>query len=165
MRLLALPRRSLAALAVLPLFLLPAAALAQAGTDLEIRGAWARRATMAPGGHGGPGAGHAGAMAHATGAVYVTISNRGARPDAITGASTDVAERVELHETKDVGGVMAMRPVGRLELPAGTTLEMKPGGYHVMLIGLRRDLAPGDVVTLTLTFEQSAPLTVEAAVR
>jgi hypothetical protein len=72
---------------------------------------------------------------------------------------------VELHETKNEGGVMTMRPLSRFVLPPGGKLEMKPGGYHVMLLGLTRDLHQGDTVKVTLTFEKSGPVTVEAPVR
>ncbi len=80
-------------------------------------------------------------------------------------ATSDAAKVVELHETRNEGGVMTMRPLSRFPLPAGGTLEMKPGGYHVMLLGLTRDLHQGDTVKVTLTFEKAAPLTVEAPVR
>lgn len=60
---------------------------------------------------------------------------------------------------------MTMRPLARFRLPPGGTLEMKPGGYHVMLLGLTRDLHPGDTVAVTLTFEKAGPLTVQAPVR
>lgn len=95
----------------------------------------------------------------------MTIANRGAEADAVASATSDAARIVELHEVKNEGGVMAMRPVPRLPLPAGGTLELKPGGYHVMLLGLTRPLHAGDTVKVTLTFEKSAPMTIEAAVR
>jgi len=121
---------------------------------IAITGPWARRA---PGGHG------QGQVAN--GAVYMTIANRGAEADALVSATSDTARIVELHEVKTEGGVMAMRPIPRMPLPAGGSLELKPGGYHVMLLGLTRDLHAGDTVKLTLTFEKAAPMTIEAAVR
>jgi copper(I)-binding protein len=60
---------------------------------------------------------------------------------------------------------MAMRPIPRLPVPAGGSVEMKPGGYHVMLLGLTRDLKLGDTVDVTLTFEQAGVMTIEAPVR
>jgi copper(I)-binding protein len=125
---------------------------------MRVESAWARRApATAPGGHG--------PAAAANGAVYLTVRNTGAAPDAIVEARTDAAHRVELHETRSEGGVMRMHPRSRFDVPAGATLEMKPGGHHVMLLGLTRDLAPGDSVTLTVTFEKAGPVTVTAPVR
>jgi hypothetical protein len=114
-----------------------------------------------PGGHGAT-LGHGGA---GNGAVYVTITNRGGRPDALVGAATDAATTVELHETVHEGGVMKMRPLPRVDVPAGGRLEMKPGGHHIMLLGIKRDLKPGDTVTVTVTFEKAGRMTVEAPVR
>jgi periplasmic copper chaperone A len=135
---------------------------AKAGIHLE--NAWARRApAMAHGsssGHGTPAHGDA-----ANGAVYVTIVNHGGSPDALVRATTDAAKTVELHETVQEGGVMKMRPLPRFEVPGGGRLEMKPGGYHLMLLGLNRDLKPGDTVRVTLTFDKAGPMPVEATVR
>jgi copper(I)-binding protein len=135
-----------------------------AKSGIQLENAWARRApAMAHGGsgaHGATGHGDAG-----NGAVYVTIVNHGGSADALVGATTDVAKAVELHETVQEGGVMKMRPVPRFEVPAGGRLEMKPGGPHVMLLGLTRDLKPGDTVSVTLTFEKAGRMSVEAPVR
>ena len=70
-----------------------------------------------------------------TGAVYATIANTGKEADALVSASSDAAQTVELHEVKNEGGVMKMRPVQKIAVPAGGKIEMKPGGYHVMLLG------------------------------
>jgi copper(I)-binding protein len=138
----------------------------QAGTEtgIHLENAWARRApAMGPdmsGGHGTMGHGSAG-----NGAVYVTIVNHGAGPDALVRAATDAAKIVELHEVVQEGGVMKMRPLPRIEVPASGRLEMKPGGHHIMLLGLTRDLKPGDVVSVTLTFDKGGRMTVDAPVR
>lgn len=134
-------------------------------SGIQLENAWARRAPAMA--HGQPG-GHGATMGHGgsgNAAVYVTVTNRGASPDALVGAATDAATRVELHETVLEGGVMKMRFLPRFELPAGGRLEMKPGGHHLMLLGLTRDLAPGDTVRLTLTFERAGRLSVDAPVR
>lgn len=135
-------------------FLLPVLAAAQSASSITVTDAWARRA---PAAHGG---GHGG-----NGAVYATLSNRGTEADALVAAASDAARTVELHEVRHEGGAMAMRPVARMHLPAGGTLPMKPGGYHVMLLGLTRDLHPGDHVEVVLTFEKSPPLTIQAPIR
>lgn len=134
--------------------LIAAPAIAQPASPIAVTGAWARRAAAA---HG---QGQA-----ANGAVYMTIVNQGSQPDAVVSATSDSAKLVELHETKSKGGVMTMRPLPRFPLPPGGNVEMKPGGYHVMLLGLTRDLNQGDTVKVTLTFEKAAPLTVEVPVR
>lgn len=149
-------RHSLVPRVALTLLLLLAAtsASAQTAPTIAVSDPWARRA---PAAHG--------QGQSANGAVYMTIANRGAEADAVVSAASDAAGLVELHEVKNEGGVMAMRPLPRLPLPAGGTLELKPGGYHVMLLGLTRPLHAGDTVKVTLTFEKAAPLTIEAAVR
>ena len=100
-----------------------------------------------------------------TGAVYVTLSNSGSQADALVSASSDAAQTVELHEVKNEGGVMKMRPVSAIPVPAGGKAELKPGGYHIMLMGLKHDLKPGEKVPVTLKFEHGGEVRVEAAVR
>jgi len=114
------------------------------------------------------------AMASA-GAAYMTIENSGSAADALIGASSPAATTVEVHETVAMGspapdassdgGMMGMQPVKRLEIPAGGSVELKPGSYHIMLIGLKQDLKVGDSIEITLTFEKVGEITVTAAVR
>jgi len=128
---------------------------------IHLDNAWARKAPMG----GQAGAGHAGAGAKGNGAVYVRISNHGKEADALISAASEASDRVELHETINEGGVMKMRPLSKMAVSADGKLEMKPGGHHIMLLGLRRNLKPGDKVTVTLTFEKAGPLSIEAPVR
>lgn len=74
----------------------------------------------------------------------------------LVGAASPVAKIVEIHEMKLEGGVMKMNAVKALALPAGKAVELKPGGYHVMLMALKEPLREGDKVPLTLTFEDKA---------
>jgi copper(I)-binding protein len=74
----------------------------------------------------------------------------------LVGASSPAAKVVEIHEMKLEGGVMQMRAVHKVALPAGKAVELKPGGYHVMLMGLAAPLAPGETVPITLTIEDKA---------
>ena len=76
--------------------------------------------------------------------------NRGKTPDALIAATADVAERVEVHETRNMSGMMMMEKVAKVELAPGSRVELKPGSYHLMLIGLKRSLTPGQTVNLTL---------------
>lgn len=75
---------------------------------------------------------------------------------ALVGASSPAAAVVELHEMKHEGGVMRMSAVKRLDLPAGRSVVLEPGGYHVMLMGLKAQAREGDRIPVTLTFEDKA---------
>jgi hypothetical protein len=142
----------------------PAGLASATDQTIHVEDAWARRAGSGhQAGHGAT-PGHAPAAA-ANGAVYMKISNRGTAADALVSATTEAAEAVELHETVHDAGVMRMRPRARLEIPAGTTLELRPGGYHIMLLGLRHDLHPGGTLPVTLGFERAGSVTIEATVR
>ena len=116
---------------------------------------------------GAPGAADAGRQAgrgeHPAG--YVTLVNRGSERDALVAASADAAARVELHQTRNMSGMMMMEPVEKVDLGPGGRVELKPGSYHLMLIGLRRALTPGQTVTLMLQFERAGRLTTRAEVR
>lgn len=104
-------------------------------------------------------------MATTMGAVYMRIDNSGTADDALTGASAAVAGTVEIHETKNEGGVMSMSKVDGIPVPAGGSAELKPGGYHVMLIGVTAPLKAGDRFPVTLQFANAGAITVEAEVR
>lgn len=133
------------------------------GDTIHLSQAWARRAPML--GQTGSSHGHGQAGGSGNGVVYVSIENRGSEPDTLLAAASDAAATVELHETRQEGGVMRMRPLPKVDLPPGSRIDMKPGGYHVMLLGLTRDLHPGDVVTVRLRFEKAGERVIEAPVR
>jgi len=101
-----------------------------------------------------------------TGAIYMMINNKASTPDRLTGAASDVAAQVEVHEMSMDNGIMKMREVaGGLAIPAGGSVTLKPGGYHVMLIGLKKPLAPGDSVPLTLKFEKAGDVSLTVPVK
>ena len=140
-------------------------------STIKVENAWARRAPMAPSaaqsgmsGMGGM-SGMSGTATGANGAVYATIRNEGSSDDALVSATSGSAQKVELHEVKNEAGVMAMRPIEKLAVPAGGAVELKPGGYHIMLLGLKQELKPGDTVPVTLSFQKAAPVTINATVR
>lgn len=111
----------------------------------------------------GPAATPAGAR---TGAVYMTLANKANTADSLTGASSDVAAKVQIHEMAVINGVMQMRqPVNGLAIPAGGSVTLKPGSYHVMLIGLKRALTAGEAVPLTLTFAKPGIISVTVPVK
>jgi hypothetical protein len=102
----------------------------------------------------------------ANSAVYLRIRNLGTAGDRLTGAGFDGARRVEVHETR-IGddGLATMRPIESLPIPPGAEVRLKPGGVHVMLMGLERSLVPGEEVELSLTFENSGVQRLIAEVR
>ena len=97
------------------------------------------------------------------GGGYLTL-NGGAAADKLVGASAPVAERVELHSMSMDGDVMRMRQVEAIDVPAGQAVELKPGGLHLMLMGLKQPLQAGSRFPLTLRFERGAPVTLDVAV-
>lgn len=101
-----------------------------------------------------------------TGAAFMTITNAGSEPDHLIAGKTDVAGTVEIHEMFEKGDVMVMQPVdGGLEVPAGGSVTLEPGGYHVMLIGLTKDLTAGMTFDLTLTFENAGDVVIQVTVQ
>ena len=96
-------------------------------------------------------------------AAFMTIHNAG-DADRLVAAAADVSERVELHTHMMEGDVMKMRQVEAIEVPAGGMAELQPGGFHVMLIGLKAPLKEGEHFPLTLTFEKAGEMTLEVTV-
>lgn len=88
----------------------------------------------------------------------------GSRDDAVVGASSPDFGRVEIHEMSMEDGVMKMRALETLDLPAGSRVTLAPGGEHLMLLEPRRSFAAGDKVQVTLQFKRADPLTVEFVV-
>ncbi|PTM51143.1 DUF1775 domain-containing protein [Phreatobacter oligotrophus] len=96
---------------------------------------------------------------------YLTVTNTGTTPDRLVGGAAAFAERVEIHEMATQNGVMTMRPItGGLAIAPGQTVELKPGGLHVMFMGLNRPLAEGQSVTVTLEFETAGKIDINLAV-
>ena len=122
-----------------------ATALAQTG-QVEITNAWAR---ATPGGA-------------STGAAYLTIVSPVA--DRLVSVSSPVAKSVQLHTMTMEGSVMKMRPVAGVDLPAGKTVALKPGGLHIMLTGLTAPLKAGQSFPLTLSFQHAGTREVTVAV-
>lgn len=102
-----------------------------------------------------------------TGGGYLTIANAGGTDDRLTGLAVDpsIADAAELHSMSMDNGVMRMRRVeDGLAVPAGKTVELSPGGLHIMLVGLKAPLKDGTRVPLTLTFDSAGTVTVDLAV-
>ena len=119
------------------LWLLAAIGSASAWAQVKIDNAWARATVQGQ---------------KATGAFMKITAPQATR---LVGVSTPVAGVAEVHEMKMDGGVMKMRAMPALELPANQTVELKPGGYHLMLMDLKAPLAKDSSVALTLTFKDA----------
>ena len=92
---------------------------------------------------------------------FMTITNNGSADDRLIAASSDISGRVEIHEMAMENDVMKMRELADgLPIPAGATVELKPGGYHVMFMELNKALVQGDTVSVTLEFEQAGSMTI-----
>jgi copper(I)-binding protein len=94
------------------------------------------------------------------GGAYLSINNAGGAADKLVSATADVAASVELHEMKMEGNVMRMREVPGIDVPAGKAVALKPGGLHIMLMGLKAPLKQGEKFPLKLTFEKAGEVTV-----
>ncbi|MCZ7677081.1 MAG: copper chaperone PCu(A)C [Roseovarius sp.] len=97
------------------------------------------------------------------GGGYVTIANTGESADALVGVSA-AFPMVELHESFEQDGVMRMQHIERLDIGAGEIVELAPGGYHVMFMGLTEPFVAGDEVPVTLTFENAGEIEVNFTV-
>ena len=104
------------------------------------------------------------APANVTGAGFMRLRNSGAEADRLVAARAEIARAVELHNHIRDGEVMRMRPVPFIELPPGAEVVLAPGGYHMMLIGLKRPLVRGERVPVTLVFARAGEVAVELAV-
>jgi periplasmic copper chaperone A len=135
--------------AVLSLAACGGSSSATGGGLVTVSGAWVRAAA-----------------AGSTSAAYMTITNGTLAEEALVGASTAAAANASIHQTTtDSSGMTGMRMTDQVTIPAGKTVMLEPGGYHIMLENLTGDLAAGSTIQLTLTFEHAGPLNVRAEVR
>ena len=138
-------KQTLYTLALVAALAVPMAAQAQ---SLKIEKPWARATA--------PGA--------AVGGGFLTVHNPGKSGDRLVAASSPVSARMELHEMAMEKDVMRMREVKAMEIPAGGTLELRPGGYHLMFMELKAPLKQGEKVPVTLKFEKAGEMKVELSV-
>lgn len=100
------------------------------------------------------------------GAGYLAITNKGVTSDRLLSFTTEIAGQPEVHEMAMDGGVMKMRPLPKgIEIPAGATIKLEPGGYHLMLLKLKKPLVQGQRYKATLVFEKAGPIEVDFEVR
>jgi copper(I)-binding protein len=139
---------------ILPFALVALAALlatcsSPAASGLSVADAWAR-----------PG------VSGAETAAYFTITNPSTAEDALLSVSSPAASMVQLHQTStDASGMTGMAPVTEIAVPAGGSVALAPGGYHVMVMGLGQDLTVGGTLELQLRFRNAGTLTVQATIR
>lgn len=126
----------------------PAAASAQA-SPVTARDAWVREA---PAGRAVTG-------------VFLTLQNAGTAARTLVSGRASVGDTLELHEMKRENGMMRMAPVPGIAIPAGATVELRPGGLHLMLFGLKKPLVAGDTVRVQLTLDDKTTVEVAAPVR
>lgn len=117
------------------------------GSSIRISGAWAWAAPSA------------------NTAAYMVISNCGTTADRLVGADTTAADAASLHNTTRDGDMTSMSDIGQLEIPAGKKIELKSGGYHIMLIRIKREIKDGDPVDLTLLFSQAGKIKLSVPAR
>lgn len=98
-------------------------------------------------------------------AAYLSIENRGASDVEIVAASSPIAERVEFHASREVDGYMRMEQLATLKVAAGQSLQLAPGGTHLMLLGLAAMPRPGEVVQLCLKTANGDEVCTDAPVR
>jgi copper(I)-binding protein len=142
-------RPSLALLALLVLLAGVASAQDYKVGAIEIRQPWARATPPTAQAGGG----------------FLVLTNTGATPDRLIAAKSPAADKVEIHEMRMDGNVMRMRAVDKgIEIPPGGTVELKPGGFHVMFMGLKGPFTKGAKVPLTLVFEKAGSVDTELSV-
>jgi copper(I)-binding protein len=143
-------RNAIAAIGLTALALAPAVAQEYKAGPLRIEAPWIR---ATPGG------------AEVAGG-YMKIENTGTATDRLIGGAAEIAGKFEIHEMKMEGSVMKMRELPKgLEVPPGKSVELKPGSYHLMLMGLKKPPKAGDRIKGTLTFEKAGTVEIEYAVR
>ncbi len=97
-------------------------------------------------------------------AAFMDVKNKGTA-DKIVSAHCDCAKATELHDMKMADGKMLMMQVPAMDVPANGDLKLKPGGYHIMLIGLNRPLVAGETLPIKLKFEKAGEVTVQAQIK
>ncbi len=99
-------------------------------------------------------------------AAYLTITGVAGRGDTLLSASSPAADIVQLHDVStDTSGMTGMNPIDRLDIPAGATVTLQAGGHHLMVMGVKSELAVGGTVELDLVFEHAGTVVVQAEIR
>lgn len=115
------------------------------GNNLQVKNQWMR-----------PGAKGMGT------ALYIEIENPTDKPDTLYKVTSNVSNMIQLHETYTKDDLMGMREVGKFVIEPGYSLELKPGGYHIMVMKLKRDIKKGDEIEFKLHFKKSDSIIIRA---
>ena len=95
----------------------------------------------------------------------MVITNNSTREAVLESATSDIAQSVELHEMSDMNGMMNMAMVPNIPIPAHDKVSLQPGGFHIMMIGLKKPVNKGDIVLITLHFKDGSVVPVNAQAR
>jgi copper(I)-binding protein len=137
------------------LLMVTACGPAENSATIEITNAWVRAID-----------GGMGSMDGTASALFMTIQNNHSSPEVLLKVESDVAAMVQIHLSEvDVNGVSSMHEVEGVEIAANGIAELKPGGYHVMLMGLKQDIKEGELIQFTLVFQNAGKMVIEAVVR
>ncbi len=98
-------------------------------------------------------------------AAYMEIENEGTEDDELIGAETDICETVEIHTVHHEGDMMKMKKIDSIKIPAGEEVKLKPSGYHLMLIGLKKHPKSNEEVKIKLIFKKSGVIEIKAKVK
>jgi copper(I)-binding protein len=138
------------------------------GPSIEVRDAWVRSTTsMNMDEHAAmdtPVPGNS-ILSDAVSAAYMIVQNHGDSADKLIRAESEFVQAIEFHKSELNGQVVAMRQLDSVEIPPGAEIAFSPGGLHMMLVGLKHDLVPGDKIPLVLVFETAGRISLEAEVR
>lgn len=142
------------------LFILLVSCSAPPQNSISVQDAWARATTGSM-----PMEQNHNSMGGKTSAIYMVIYNQTKQDDRLIAAKTSVADLVEIHETRMENDIMKMQKVDGVVIPANGKVELKPGGYHIMLINLKQELKAGEKVPVMLIFEKNGEINLEAEIR
>jgi copper(I)-binding protein len=134
-------------IALVSVFVLPPVSQVYSGKKIDIKDAWVR--TGAEG---------------LNSALYFKIENNSDRPDTLYKVTSDIAQHIMMHETYKKNDMMGMREIKNIAVKPGSSVEFKPGGYHVMLMELNKDLKEGNEINFTLLFKLSGKINIKAKV-
>lgn len=134
-------------IALVSVFVLPPVSQVYSGKKIDIKDAWVR--TGAEG---------------LNSALYFKIENNSDRPDTLYKVTSDIAQHIMMHETYKKNDMMGMREIKNIAIKPGSSVEFKPGGYHVMLMELNKDLKEGNEINFTLLFKLSGEINIKAKV-
>jgi copper(I)-binding protein len=95
-------------------------------------------------------------------ALYFTIENKSDRPDTLFLVETDISDKIEIHETYSSGDLMGMREIGSIVIEAGEKVKLQPGGIHIMVMKLKRDIRNRDEIDFILRFRLAGDINITA---